>query len=198
MDKHTGHALCLLNSEMCNVKQSLFLTLTFTSCLLAVTVVQAECQVQLSETTIAYAPVTRGELLSWPGNSLTSSELRIGDPRNLDIMVSCDRSTPIALTFNGAANDSKSYRFGAAGRATLMLHDVFIDNQPVTIDSAGQRGVEMAFTPGNPLRFWQNDTLAAGTTLRGKLTITGWIPSKDTRINETQNWALNGEFSTVN
>lgn len=196
MGKHAGHALCLTNSEMRNVKQPLFTALTFTFSLLAVTAAHAECQIQLSEAQITYAPVTRGELLSYSGNTLTSSELRIGDARHLDIMVSCDRPATIALAFNGAAKDSENYRFGADGRATLMLHDVFIDNQPVTIDSAGQRGVEMAFTPGNTLRFWQNNTLAAGVTLRGKITITAWQPSKATRINESKTWELNGAFVT--
>ena len=194
MGKYTGHALCRINSEMRNVKRPLLTSLTFTFGLLVVSVAHAECQIQLSEAKIAYAPVTRGELLSYSGNTLTSSELRIGDARNIDIMVSCDRPATIALAFNGAAKDSDNYRFGADGRATLMLHDVFIDNQPVTIDSAGQRGIEMAFTPGNTLRFWLNNTLAVGTMLRGKISITAWQPSKTTRINENKTWELHGAF----
>lgn len=198
MDKHAGHALCLTNREMCNVKHPLLLTLFVTACLLTGTAACAECQIQLSEATIAYAPVTRGELLSCPGNSLTSSELRLCDTRHLDITVSCDRSTPITLAFNSAAKDSSHYRFGNGGQATLILHDVFIDNQPVTIDSAGQRGAEMAFTPGSTLRFWQNNAPALGRVLRGKVSITSWISSKETRVNEAQTWELNGAFVTGN
>ena len=196
MGKHAGHALCLTNCEMRNVKQPLFTAVTFSFGLLAMTTAHAECQIQLSEAQITYAPVTRGELLSYPGNTLTSSELRIGDPRHLNIMISCERPTAIALAFNGAAKDSENYRFGTDGRATLMLNDVFIDNQPVTIESVGQRGVEMAFTPGNTLRFWQNNRPAMGVTLRGKITVTAWQPSKATRINESKTWELNGAFVT--
>ncbi|MEZ3501445.1 hypothetical protein [Pantoea sp. KPR_PJ] len=156
----------------------------------------AECQVQLSEAKIAYAPATRGELLSLPGNSLTASELRIGNAHELDITVSCDQPSSIELAFTGAAKDSESYLFGANGRATLILHDVSIDNQPVTIERADQRGSAMAFTPGHSLRFWQHDRPATGTQLRGKVAVTGWIPSKETRVHERETWSLNGAFMT--
>lgn len=178
------------------MKTLLLSALAFTTGLWVATATRAECQIQLSEAQIDYAPLTRGELLSFPGNTLTSSELRIGEARDLNITLVCDRPTLMALGFSGTARDGESYRFGADGRAMLRLHDVFIDNQPVIIDSAGQRGVAMAFTPGRSLRFWQQERLATGMILRGKITVTAWVPAESSKGNERKSWELTGAFFT--
>jgi len=182
---------------MLNVKSLLF-TFSFISGLLFITPVHAECQIQLSDAQVTYPSTTRGELLGYAGNALTSAELRFGEPRNLDVMVSCDRPTALTLAFNGAAKDDRSYLFGANGRATLRLRNVSVDGQPAIVESDGRRESEMDFTPGHLLRFWQNGALATGTTLRGTVSVSAWIPGPATRVKERQSWELNGTFVVGN
>jgi len=176
------------------VKRYFLPLLTLIGGLLLIATVHAECQIQLSDAQIAYPSATRGELLGYPGNALNSAELRFGDARNLTIQVSCDRPAQLTLAFNGAAKDSDSYLFGDNGRATLTLSDVFIDGQPVAIDDEGRQASEMNFTPGHVLRFRQNGSLATGTTLRGKVSVSAWVPAQATRVNERKSWELNGAF----
>lgn len=176
------------------MKQKTYLMLTLAVGLLSSIAARAECQIQLSQTRVNYDPVTRGELLARPGNNLSSSELRSGDDRELEIMVNCDHPAPITLQFIGPAKEGESYRFGERGRATLVLHDVTIDDRPVLISGTGNRGSSMAFSSGNVLRFWKDGSLALGTTLRGKVTVSTWMPADATKVGEHQNWQLEGSF----
>ncbi|MGK3144123.1 hypothetical protein [Pantoea sp. C2G6] len=164
------------------------------SSFLTAATVRAECQIQLSESLIDYGEMTRGELISRPGNSLSATELRMGDDRESEITVSCDRETPLTLVFNGPAKDNESYLFGEQGWVTLTLHDVTLDDRPVTIESAGKEAAQMAFTPGNTMQFLQEGQIAAGSTLRAKVTIAGWLPAAATRVRDRQQWQLNGSF----
>ncbi|WP_276723407.1 hypothetical protein [Pantoea septica] len=179
---------------MFTVKSSLFPLFLLIFGLLPAALVRAECQIQLSDAQVAFSPVTRAELLGYPGNSLASVELSFGEPRSLDITVMCDRPAELALAFNGAAKDSESYLFGDNGRATLKLQAVSVDGQPVLIESDGKREAEMNFTPGHILRFWQNGTPVTGRTLRGSITASIWIPSPASRVNERKSWELSGAF----
>lgn len=164
------------------------------STLLTAATVNAECQIQLSDSQVNYGELTRGELLSRPGNSLSSSELRLGDERESEISIICNRQTPMTLAFNGPAKDNESYQFGERGRVTLMLHDVTIDDLPVMIESAGKQAAKMAFSGGNQMRFLKEGQVASGTMLRGKVTIATWLPSDTTRVSDRQHWQLDGSF----
>ena len=176
------------------MKQPLLLSLTLAAGVLAAADASAACQLQLSDAQIIYAPVTRGELLAKPGNRLSDSELRVGEPRDLDILMTCDRPARLTLQFNGPAKESSSYRFGASGRATLRLHDLFIDDRQATIDDGGKEASEMAFTPGAVLTFWQDGRPATGRVMRAKVTIAAWMPADATNVNEQEKWQLNGSF----
>lgn len=154
----------------------------------------AECQIQLSETQINYGEMTRGELISRPGNSLSAVELRMGDQRESEITVICDRPTPLTLVFNGPAKDNESYLFGEQGRVMLTLHDVTIDNRPVMIESAGKQAAKMEFMASNPMRFRKEGQIVSGSTLRAKVTIATWLAASATRVSDRQHWQLNGSF----
>ncbi|MGD9426011.1 hypothetical protein ACLHDD_12880 [Pantoea sp. NSTU24] len=177
------------------MKQRFFLSLLLvTGGLMTALTAHAACTIQLSEPQIDYGEMTRGELLSRPGNILSAAELRIGDEREIGLSVICDRPTPMALTFSGPAKDNESYLFGEQGRATLTLHDVTLDDQPVMIDSAGGQAAKMAFTDNHPMRFLKAGQRAAGTTLRANVTVVTWLSSPATRVSEQQQWQLNGRF----
>lgn len=173
-------------------KRCIFLLLA--AGLISAEAARAECQIQLSESQVNYGQMNRGDLLTLPGNSLTSGELRFAEEYELGVTIHCDRPTPLALQFIGPLKDSDSYRFGKNGRATLILHDVMIDDRQVQIASARNRDVSMAFPPGSELWFWKEGGPVTGTTLHGKVSIISWIPSDETRVNERQNWQLNGSF----
>ncbi|MBZ6408136.1 MAG: hypothetical protein LBE96_09670 [Kalamiella piersonii] len=176
------------------MKQLLLLSLTLAAGLLAAADASAACQLQLSDAQIIYAPVTRGELLTRSGNRLSDSELRVGEPRDLDILMTCDRPARLTLQFIGPAKESGSYRFGASGRATLLLHDLFIDDRQAKIGNAGKEENEMAFTPGAVLPFWQDGRPATGRVMRAKVTIAAWMSADATNVNEQESWQLNGSF----
>lgn len=171
----------------------LFLLLTLGGLLTANTT-QAACEIELSEPQINYGDMTRGELLSRPGNSLAAAELRMGDERESELTVHCDRPTSPALTFSAPLKDNESYAFGEQGRATVTLHDVTLDGYPVMIDNAGQQATKMAFSGHAPLHFLKEGLPASGTTLRAKVTIATWLPSSATRVHEREQWQLNGSF----
>lgn len=176
------------------MKRKYLLSLTLAAGLLSAVAARSECQIQLSEAQIDYEAVTRGELLSRPGNALSASELRTGEAREFDIMVNCDHPATLTLQFIGPAKTGDSYRFGEQGRATLVLHDVMIDDSHVDIVGAGKRESQMAFTAGNVLSFWKEDAPATGSTLRGRVTVTTRMPSDATRVGERQTWKLDGSF----
>lgn len=155
---------------------------------------RAACEIQLSDPRIDYGEMTRGELLGRPGNALTAVELRMGDPRESEITVICDRPTPLKLMFSGPAKDADSYLFGEQGRATLTLHDVTLDDRPVTIERAGTEAAAMAFSAGQPLQFRKEGQIASGSTLRAKVTIVTWLAADATRVSERKQWQLNGSF----
>lgn len=178
------------------MKHKCFLTLMLAAGLMNAAVASAACDINLSDAQVDYGQMTRGDLVSRAENSLSSSELRIGDERELNIMISCDRPTPMTLQFIGPTNDGDSYRFGERGRAELMLHDVMIDNRQVEIVRADKRDVKMAFSGGNVLSFWKEGGPATGTILRGKVTVTAWMPSDATHVKETHDWKLEGNFVT--
>lgn len=175
-------------------QQSALILLLALSGLFITTTACAACAIQLSDPQIHYGDVTRGELLSRPGNSFAATELRMGEEREADLTVICDRPSSLALTFSARGKDSESYAFGEQGRATLTLHDVTLDGHPVMIDSAGRQAAEMAFSGNNPLRFLHEGQPASGTTLRAKVTINTWLPAAVTRVRERQQWQLNGSF----
>ncbi|KAA5928920.1 MULTISPECIES: hypothetical protein [Pantoea] len=175
-------------------QQSILSLLLAISGLFTATILHAECEVQLSEPHINYGEMTRGELLSRPGNALSAAELRMGDERESEITVICDRPTPLTLTFTGPPKDNQNYQFGEQGRATLTLHDVTIDDRPVMIESAGNEAAKMAFTASNPMRFRKEGQIVSGSTLRAKVTIATWLPSSATRVSDRQHWQLNGSF----
>lgn len=156
---------------------------------------RAECQILLSQPHILYPPVTRGELLSLPDNRLAASELRTGEAQELDIAVDCDAPAALALQFIAPAREGESYRFGAAGRARLVLHDVFIDDSPAEIVSGGRQAPAMAFVPGQALTFWRGDGAATGSVLRGRVRVTTWMAAEATRVSEQARWTLSGSFS---
>lgn len=172
------------------MKHSLFFLLA----LLATTAVRAECEIQLSDPQIHYAPVTRGELLARPCNGLAAGELQTGEAQEVDIIVECDAPAALALQFMAPAATSESYRFGAAGRASLVLHDVFIDGRQAEIVSLGRHASAMAFAPDRALTFLQNGGAASGTFLRGKVRVTTWMPGDATRVSEQARWTLSGSF----
>lgn len=169
-------------------------SLFFLLALTATSAARAECDILLSDPQINYAPVTRGELLARPENGLMASELRTGDAQDVDIAVQCDAPTALALQFIAPVAESQSYRFGAAGRATLVLHDLFIDDRQAEVVSDGRHAAAMAFTPEHALTFWQNGGPATGTFLRGKVRVTTWMPGEATRVSEQARWMLNGSF----
>lgn len=158
------------------------------------TILHAECDIQLSEPHINYGEMTRGELLSRPGNALSAAELRMGDERESEITVICDRPTSLTLIFSAPAKDNENYLFGEQGRATLTLHDVIIDDRPVLIESGGKQAVNMAFTAGTPMHFRKDGQIASGSTLRAKVKLETWLPSSATRVSDRQQWKLNGSF----
>ena len=164
------------------------------SSLLTAATVKAECQIQLSDSQVNYGELTRGELLSRHDNSLSASELHLGDERESEISIICDRQTPMTLAFNGPAKDNESYQFGERGRVTLTLHDVTMDDRPVVIESAGKQAAKMAFSGGNQMRFLKEGQIASGNVLRGKVTIATWLPSDATRVSDRQHWQLDGSF----
>lgn len=177
------------------MKQQLLLPLLLAiGSLFSVTTVNAACQIQLSEPQIDYGEVTRGELVSRAGNSLSAAALRMGDEREAEISVICETSVPLTLTFRGPAKDNDSYLFGEQGWVTLTLHDVTIDDRPVMIESAGKQAAKMAFTASNPMRFLKESQIASGTTLRAKVAIATWLPADATRVSDRQHWQLNGSF----
>lgn len=176
------------------MKRKCVLSLALIAGLLGGVAAHAECRIQLSEAQVNYDTVTRGELVSRPGNSLNAGELRSGDERTLDISVNCDQPTPLSLQFVGPAKEGDSYRFGARGRATLVLHDVWIDDRQVAIVSDGEHAQQMAFRPANSLSFLKDGAPAVGSNLRGRVTITTWMPSDATRVGERQKWQLDGSM----
>ncbi|MGC0788550.1 hypothetical protein WKH27_05815 [Pantoea agglomerans] len=175
-------------------QQSVLSLLLAISSLFTAAGAHAECQIQLSETQINYGEMTRGELISRPGNSLSAAELRMGDERESEITVICDRPTPLTLVFSGPAKDNESYLFGDQGRVTLTLHDVTIDDRPVMIESGGKQAAKMAFMASNPMRFRKEGLIASGSTLRAKVTIATWLAASATRVSDRQHWQLNGSF----
>lgn len=176
------------------MKRKKVLSLALLAGLLGSAAAHAECQIQLSEAQVNYGTVTRGELISRPGNNLNAGELRSGDDRALDVTVNCDRPTPLSLQFVGPAKEGDSYRFGARGRATLVLHDVWIDDRQVAIADNGQHAQQMAFRPGSSLNFLKDGVPAVGSSLRGRVTVTTWMPSDATRVGERQKWQLDGSM----
>lgn len=177
------------------MKQKVWLSLILLVCGGALNTASAECQIQLSDAQVSYAPVTRGELLSREGNSLNASELRAGEDRQLTVQISCDRPTPLSLSFIAPASDADSYRYGDSGRATLMLQDVVVDGRPAAISNNGQRAQQMAFKPGQRLTPWQNDAQATGTTMQAKVIVKTWLPSSATKVRDRQRWQLDGTFA---
>lgn len=155
---------------------------------------RAECQIMLSAPQINYAETTRGELLSRPGNSLAANELQIGADRELNITVNCASQTAIALRFAGPVTTGRQYLFGERGRVSLVLHDVRIDDRPALIASSASPAASQPFTAGEVLHFWQQGQPASGTTLRGKVTLSAWLPNEATRVKDRQSWQLNGSF----
>ncbi|HDS9358571.1 TPA: hypothetical protein QH850_001079 [Enterobacter chengduensis] len=155
---------------------------------------QATCHVQLSAPNIIYPPATRGTLLSSQGNSLISEEMRIGNERSLDILVSCESPASLTLAYAADPRDAVNYRFGDNGRASFTLRDVYVDSRPVMIESQGMRATSMPFTPGNSLRFWNSSGLASGSTLRGKIVIDAWIATDATRVQERKTWQISGSL----
>ncbi|MDQ1213549.1 hypothetical protein [Pantoea anthophila] len=177
------------------MKKSSVVTQLLATCgLFAALHAHAACDIQLSEPRIDYGEMTRGELLSHPGNSLSAAELRMGDQRESELTVICDRPTPLRLTFNGPAKENESYQFGEQGRATLTLHDVTIDDRPVTIERAGTEAAAMAFSASQPLQFRKEGQIASGSTLRAKVTIVTWLSADASRVSERKQWQLNGSF----
>lgn len=171
------------------MKPSLFVVLALTA-----SAARAECAIQLSEAQISYAPVTRGELLARAENGIAADELRAGEAQDIDLAVQCDAPAALALQFIAPAAERASYRFGAAGRTRLVLHDVFIDDRPAEIVSLGKEASAMAFTPGEALTFGQGNGAATGTFLRGKVRVTSWMPGAATRVSEQTRWTLSGSF----
>ncbi|SFO32260.1 hypothetical protein SAMN05428971_3619 [Candidatus Pantoea varia] len=176
------------------MKQCFYLALVLTTSFCSLATAHAACQIQLSEPQVNYGAMTRGELVQHSGNSLSANELQMGDKRDLDLMVTCDRPTLLTLSFNGPAKDAESYRFGEHGRATLTLHNVMIDDRPASIESNGKRESKMAFVANNTLRFWKDDAPAIGSLLRARVTVTTWISSGATRVGESQYMQLEGSF----
>lgn len=174
-------------------QSALLLLLTFGSFLTA-TATHAACAIQLSEPQINYGDITRGQLLTRPGNALAATELRMGDKRESDLTVICDRPSSLALTFSAPVKENESYAFGEQGRATLTLHDVTLDGHAVMIDSAGRQAAKMAFSGETPLRFLTEGQPASGMTLRAKVRIATWLPAAVTRVREREQWQLNGRF----
>lgn len=154
----------------------------------------AECDIQLSDAQVNYGQTTRSELLAQSGNSVSSPELRVGDARELEVMVSCDRPTPLTLQFIGSAKEGDSYRFGASGRVTLVLHDVMIDDRRAEMVRGETRDAKMAFRGGQPLSFWYAGGPASGSVLRASLTVTAWMPSAATRVKDSERWRLDGSM----
>lgn len=172
------------------MKHSLFLFLALS----ATAGAHAECEILLSDPQISYAPVTRGKLLTRAENGFAADELRTGEAQDVDIAVQCDAPAALALQFVAPAAERASYRFGAAGRTRLVLHDVFIDDRPAEIVSLGQEASAMAFTPGEALTFRQGGDAATGAFLRGKVRVTSWMPGAATRVSEQTRWTLSGSF----
>ncbi|MBD8221850.1 hypothetical protein [Pantoea agglomerans] len=177
------------------MKQPLLLSLLLAiGSLFSATAANAACQIQLSEPQINYGEVTRGELVSRAGNSLSAVALRMGDEREAEISVICENPAPLTLMFSGPAKDNDSYLFGEQGWVTLTLHNVTIDDRPVIIESAGKQAAKMAFSASNPMRFLKEGQRVSGTTLRAKVTIATWLPADATRVSDRQRWQLNGSF----
>lgn len=175
-------------------QQPVLLLLLLIGNLFTAATVNAACDIQLSEPQINYGEMTRGELVSRPENSLSSTALSMGDERESEISVSCDRQTPLTLSFSGPVRDNETYLFGKQGWATLTLQNVTIDDRPVMIESAGKMSAKMAFSASNPMRFWAEDQIVSGTTLRARVIIATWLPSDATRVSDRQQWQLNGRF----
>lgn len=168
------------------------LSLLLTVGLLSSAAACAECDIQLSDAQVNYGQTTRSELLAQSGNRFSSGELRVGDARELEVMVSCDRPTPLTLQFIGPEKESDSYRFGASGRVTLVLHDVMIDDRRAEMVRGETRDAKMAFRAGQPLSFWFAGSPASGRVLRASLTVTAWMPSAATRVRDSELWRLDG------
>lgn len=158
----------------------------------------AECSVQLSDSTVDYGLLTRGELLTRSGNNISSPWLFLDSDQTLELTISCESAVPVGLRFMAPTGDSESYLFGPAGTVSLTVSDAQVDNLPVSLtDSVGNRRAEpkMDLTPGSRLTFWRDNAPVRGTQFRVRVSMAVLLPTNMTQVKDRRTWQLNGYFS---
>ncbi len=159
----------------------------------------ANCQVQVSETTLDYGSLTRSAIMAKPAGADRAS---LGD-RQMTLNVLCQEPTAIALMIRGPA-DQESFRFGEHGRFAVRLSDAMLDGRPVSLGVmqaatkiAPEENASVKVRPGSVVFPFTAERGMKAKSLSLQVHIEPVVSAAATRVRERTTWQGSAVFSVV-
>lgn len=164
----------------------------------------AECKLVLSQPSIEYGQLTRGQLLDYAS---TSGEASL-DPRFITLTATCGKPASMSLFLRSAAADTERFRFAEHGGYTVRLSEARLDGQPAYLSevSAGGPGPLIASQPEAALQLKPGygaaltslaGQPAVGSHLTARVEVQTRIPVEATRVSGVQRWQGRGTFELI-
>lgn len=94
----------------------------------------ADCQVSISQSTLNYGQIKRGDVVN------TVKEWSALAERNVQLNVYCSEAQKMALFFNGQAGDQQVFTLGNSSRLAVVASNAMLDGKSVQLSQTESHG----------------------------------------------------------